>query len=92
MRLKRPYVWVESLSAPGFGERTRQTRAQQQINPFAVNTDAQTLLMSEPDVKLDIGRDLSRVHGAGRTRRSAGRRPRSIIRRWRSSGGPTWSS
>ena len=31
----------------------------------AVNTDAQALLMSEADVKLDIGRDLTRGLGAG---------------------------
>src|SRR6476619_1347217 len=32
----------------------------------AVNTDAQALLMSDADVKLDIGRDLTRGLGAGR--------------------------
>ena len=33
---------------------------------FAVaNTDAQALLMSDADVKLDIGRDLTRGLGAG---------------------------
>src|SRR6478672_3129484 len=31
----------------------------------AVNTDAQALLMSDADVKLDIGRDLTRGLGAG---------------------------
>src|SRR2546427_11275940 len=31
----------------------------------AVNTDAQTLLMSDADVKLDIGRDTTRGLGAG---------------------------
>src|SRR3712207_1730429 len=31
----------------------------------AINTDAQTLLMSDADVKLDIGRDLTRGLGAG---------------------------
>ena len=36
----------------------------------AVNTDAQALLMSDADVKLDIGRDLTRGLGAG-----AGDRP-----------------
>src|SRR6266487_2216695 len=32
---------------------------------IAVNTDAQTLLMSDADVKLDIGRDTTRGLGAG---------------------------
>src|SRR4029077_10727580 len=32
---------------------------------FAVNTDAQALLMSDADLKLDIGRDLTRGLGAG---------------------------
>ena len=31
----------------------------------AVNTDAQALLMSDADVKLDIGRNLTRGLGAG---------------------------
>ena len=32
---------------------------------IAVNTDAQALLMSDADVKLDIGRDLTKGLGAG---------------------------
>ena len=32
---------------------------------LAVNTDAQALLTSDADVKLDIGRDLTRGLGAG---------------------------
>src|SRR6266550_1365433 len=32
---------------------------------IAVNTDAQTLLMSDADVKLDIGRETTRGLGAG---------------------------
>ena len=32
---------------------------------IAVNTDAQALLLSDADVKLDIGRDLTRGLGAG---------------------------
>ena len=32
---------------------------------IAINTDAQALLMSEADVKLDVGRDLTRGLGAG---------------------------
>ena len=43
---------------------------------IAINTDAQALLMSDADVKLDIGRELTRGLGAGgrpRTRTSGGR-------------------
>ena len=32
---------------------------------IAINTDAQALLMSDADVKLDVGRDLTRGLGAG---------------------------
>ena len=32
---------------------------------IAINTDAQALLMSDADIKLDIGRDLTRGLGAG---------------------------
>src|SRR5437879_13434851 len=32
---------------------------------IAINTDAQTLLMSDADVKLDIGRETTRGLGAG---------------------------
>src|SRR4051794_5172134 len=32
---------------------------------IAVNTDAQALLMSDADVKLDVGRELTRGLGAG---------------------------
>lgn len=35
---------------------------------IAINTDAQALLMSDADVKLDVGRDSTRGLGAGRTR------------------------
>ncbi len=42
---------------------------------IAVNTDAQALLMSDADVKLDVGRDLTRVWCGKRPRgRSLGRR------------------
>jgi len=51
----------------------------------AVNTDAQTLLMSDAEVKLDIGRETTRGLGAGRTPRSGGALPRSTATRWRSS-------
>jgi cell division protein FtsZ len=37
----------------------------QGVEFIAVNTDAQSLLMSNPDVKLDIGRELTRGLGAG---------------------------
>ena len=46
----------------------------------AVNTDAQALLLSEADIKLDIGRELTRGLGAGsdpevgRSRRARPRR------------------
>ena len=32
---------------------------------IAINTDAQALLLSDADVKLDVGRDLTRGLGAG---------------------------
>ena len=44
---------------------------------IAANTDAQALLMSDADLKLDIGRQLTRGLGAGATPRWVGRRPRS---------------
>ena len=47
----------------------------------AVNTDAQALLMSDADMKLDIGRASARAA----TRRSGGRRPRRTGRRSRRS-------
>ena len=60
---------------------------------IAVNTDAQALLMSDADVKLDIGRELTRGLGAGADPESAARRPRTTPRRSkRCSRAPTWSS
>ena len=60
---------------------------------IAINTDAQALLMSDADVKLDVGRELTRVSGPARRRRSGGRRRRTTARRSRrSSRGLTWSS
>jgi cell division protein FtsZ len=44
---------------------------------IAANTDAQALLMSDADLKLDIGRQLTRGLGAGAIPRSVARRPRS---------------
>ncbi len=61
---------------------------------IAVNTDAQALLMSDADVKLDIGRELTR--GPRRRQRPRGRPPggrgRTATRSKRSSRAPTWCS
>ncbi len=43
---------------------------------IAINTDAQALLMSDADVKLDVGRELTRGLGAGA--HFGGRRTRPI--------------
>jgi cell division protein FtsZ len=60
---------------------------------IAINTDAQALLMSDADVKLDIGRELTRGLGAGRTPTWVRRPPRTTPRRSRRcSRAPTWSS
>lgn len=60
---------------------------------IAINTDAQALLMSDADVKLDVGRELTRGLGAGANLAVGRRRPRTTARRSRrSSRGPTWSS
>ncbi len=60
---------------------------------IAINTDAQALLMSDADVKLDVGRELTRDSAPAPTRTSAARPPRTTPRRSRrSSRGPTWSS
>lgn len=59
----------------------------------AVNTDAQALLLSDADVKLDIGRELTRGLGAGADPDRAARRPRTTPTRSRPpSRRPTWSS
>ena len=39
---------------------------------IAINTDAQALLMSDADVKLDVGRELTRGLGAGVRRQVSG--------------------
>ncbi len=61
---------------------------------IAVNTDAQALLMSDADVKLDVGRDLTRGLGAGSDPEVGRRPPQTHIttrsKRW--SGAPTWCS
>ena len=60
---------------------------------IAVNTDAQALLMSDADVKLDVGRELTRGLGAGRSPTSAARPPKiTATRSKRCSRAPTWSS
>ncbi len=60
---------------------------------IAVNTDAQALLMSDADVKLDVGRELTRGLGAGATPKSAVRLPKTTrTRSKRCSRAPTWSS
>ena len=48
---------------------------------IATNTDAQALLMSDADLKLDIGRQLTRGWAPAATPRSAGWPPRSTGRR-----------
>ena len=65
---------------------------------IAINTDAQALLMSDADVKLDVGRDSTRGLGAGadpevgpqgrrgrqgRDRGAAARRRHGVRHRWR---------
>ena len=50
---------------------------------IAINTDAQALLMSDADVKLDVGRELTRGLGAGANPTSALRRRRTTGRRSR---------
>ena len=61
---------------------------------IAVNTDAQALLMSDADVKLDIGRDLTRGLGAGSDPEvgRAGRRGAPRRDRRGASRAPTWCS
>ncbi len=60
---------------------------------IAINTDAQALLMSDADVKLDVGRDSTRGLGAGADP-EVGRRPPTTPRtRSRNCcAAPTWSS
>ena len=47
---------------------------------IAINTDAQALLMSDADVKLDIGRELTRGLGAGADPDVGGRGRRRPLR------------
>lgn len=60
---------------------------------IAINTDAQALLMSDADVKLDVGRELTRGSAPAPTRTSARTPPRTTATRSRRcSRAPTWSS
>jgi len=63
------------------------------IEFIAANTDAQALLMSEADLKLDIGRELTRGSGPVAIPRSAVRPPKTTAGRSRKRyATPTWSS
>jgi cell division protein FtsZ len=60
---------------------------------IAVNTDAQTLLMSDAEVKLDIGRETTRGLGAGSDPDvGKGAADGHSTRSKRSSRAPTWCS
>ena len=60
---------------------------------IAINTDAQALLMSDADVKLDVGRELTRGLGAAQTPRSVVRLLKTTPRKSkRLSRAQTWSS
>ena len=61
---------------------------------IAINTDAQALLMSDADVKLDVGRELTRGLGAGANPEVGRKRRRGPPRgdRGGAQGAPTWSS
>jgi len=60
---------------------------------IAINTDAQALLMSDADVKLDVGRELTRGLGAGPTPTLVATPPKTTaMRSRRCSAAPTWCS
>ena len=60
---------------------------------IAINTDAVALLMSDADVKLDVGRELTRDSARAPTPTSARTPPRTTaMRSRRCSRAPTWSS
>lgn len=60
---------------------------------IAVNTDAQALLMSDADVKLDVGRELTVASAPVPTRKWVARQPKiTRTRSKRSSRAPTWCS
>lgn len=48
---------------------------------IAINTDAQALLMSDADVKLDVGRELTRGLGAGADPRLGVKQPKITPKR-----------
>lgn len=52
---------------------------------IAINTDAQALLMSDADVKLDVGRELTRGWARAPIRMSGARLPKTTVRRSRRS-------
>ena len=60
---------------------------------IAINTDAQALLMSDADVKLDVGRDSTAVWAPAPTPRSGARPPRTPRTTSRNCcAAPTWCS
>ena len=60
---------------------------------IAINTDAQALLMSDADVKLDVGRELTRGSALAPTPMSERTPPKIIVTRSkRFSRAPIWSS
>ena len=60
---------------------------------IASNTDAQALQMTDADIKLNIGHELTKGSARARTRRSArARRPSRATTSRRRSRAPTWSS
>ena len=60
---------------------------------IAINTDAQALLLSDADVKLDVGRELTRGLGAGADPEVGRRAAEDMPKRSRKpSRVPTWSS
>lgn len=59
----------------------------------AINTDAQALAISDADIKVHIGTDITRGLGAGATPRSVVRPPRRVVTTSpRRLPEPTWSS
>src|SRR5260370_20324851 len=67
--LKNPYLAVIKVVGIGGGGCNAVTRmidaGLKGVEFIAINTDAQSLLMSDADVKIDIGRQLTRGLGAG---------------------------
>ena len=69
MGLNQNYLAVIKVVGVGGGGVNALNRmiekGQRGVEFVAINTDAQALLMSEADVKLDIGREITRGLGAG---------------------------